>query len=308
MRGCDVMEDIIRLTAIEENPVNLNAETGLRGEKGEAGTIFIPEVSEDGILSWTNSDGLDNPESVNIMGPRGPQGLQGIQGPKGDTGLQGEKGEKGDTGATGPQGKTGPQGLQGIQGPQGVTGARGTDGTNGSQGATGPKGDTGSQGPRGVTGAQGPIGPAGSGGAGSGNMWRGRLDGEIVELTKVWDTGGDWSSFLQIRIPYITTLESIYATATFDCLEMASGNWNLGEYKSDVDVPNIRFYRGAYVLDSFISCTAHVKFDALCTSSLTTDTYGLIDAEISFNYTKGDERIYVSAFLKSSKGTAYYML
>ena len=146
------------------------------------------------------------------------------------------------------------------------------------------------------------------GGAGSGNMWRGRLDGEIVELTKVWDTGGDWSSFLQIRIPYITTLESIYATATFDCLEMASGNWNLGEYKSDVDVPYIRFYRGAYVLDSFISCTAHVKFDALCTSSLTTDTYGTIDAEISFNYTKGDERIYVSAFLKSSKGTAYYML
>lgn len=84
------MEDIIRLTAIEENPVNLNAETALRGEKGEAGTIFIPEVSEDGILSWTNSDGLDNPESVNIMGPRGPQGLQGIQGVQG---IQGEPGK-----------------------------------------------------------------------------------------------------------------------------------------------------------------------------------------------------------------------
>ena len=142
-------------------------------------------------------------------------------------------------------------------------------------------------------------------------MWRGRLDGEIVKLTKVWDSiGGDWSSFLQIRVPSITILESIYATATYDCLEIASGSWSLGECLGEdktVDVPDIRFYIGAKVSDSFISCTAHVKFDASCTSSLTKDADGLIDAEISFNYTKG-ERIYVSAFLKSSKGMVYYML
>ena len=232
-------------------------------------------------------------------GDTGPTGAQGVTGPQGLQGIKGTKGDRGDTG---------PQGIQGIQGVTGPKGAAGTNGGQGPQGVTGPQGI---QGPRGVTGAQGPIGPAGSGGSGSGNMWRGRLDGEIVKLTKVWDSiGGDWSSFLQIRVPSITILESIYATATYDCLEIASGSWSLGECLGEdktVDVPDIRFYIGAKVSDSFISCTAHVKFDASCTSSLTKDADGLIDAEISFNYTKG-ERIYVSAFLKSSKGMVYYML
>ena len=143
-------------------------------------------------------------------------------------------------------------------------------------------------------------------------MWRGTLDGDIVKLTKVWDTrvddtGGKWSGTLQVRIPSIATLESIYGSSVYDCLEIASGQWELGEYGS-VSVPNIRFYIGAKVSDSFISCTAHVKFDASCTRSLTDDDVDTIDAEISFNYTKGDGSIYVSAFLKSSKGMVYYML
>ena len=82
---------------------------------------------------------------------------------------------------------------------------------------------------------------------------------------------------------------------------------DLGEF-SIVDVPCIRFYIGAKVPDSFISCTAHVKFDIDCTNSLTKDSDGPIDAEISFNYNKNDGKIYVSAFLKSSKGMVYYML
>ena len=40
-------------------------------------------MSVDGIISWTNNKGLENPESVNI---KGPQGIQGIQGEKGDKG------------------------------------------------------------------------------------------------------------------------------------------------------------------------------------------------------------------------------
>ena len=283
---------------------------GIKGTKGDRG--------DTGIQGVTGSQGIQGIQGV--TGPKGDTGTtgytgpQGIQGPKGDTGSQGVTGLQGIQGPKGEQGVTGPKGNTGAQGPQGVTGARGTNGARGAtgpQGVTGPKGNTGAQGPQGVTGAQGPIGPAGSGGAGSGNMWRGILDGDIVELTKIWDTwdtGEKLSSILQIRVPSITTLESIYSTATFDCLEMASGNWNLGEYKT-VDVPFIRFYIGAKISDSFISCTAHVKFDASCTLSLTQDdNVDTIDAEISFNYTRGGERIYVSAFLKSSKGTAYYML
>jgi hypothetical protein len=39
--------------------------------KGENGATFIPTVSEEGVLSWTNDKSLENPESVNIKGPVG---------------------------------------------------------------------------------------------------------------------------------------------------------------------------------------------------------------------------------------------
>lgn len=45
--------------------------------------VFLPSVSDSGVLSWTNKAGLPNPASVNIKGA------------KGDTG---DKGDKGDTG------------------------------------------------------------------------------------------------------------------------------------------------------------------------------------------------------------------
>ena len=50
------------------------------------GTTFIPSVSADGTLSWTNDGGLPNPDPVNIRGPQGEQGIQGNDGPKGDPG------------------------------------------------------------------------------------------------------------------------------------------------------------------------------------------------------------------------------
>ena len=59
---------------------------------GKDGTTFIPNVSEGGVVSWTNTGGLPNPDPVNITGPQGPKG---------------DRGEKGDTGATGPQGDKG---------------------------------------------------------------------------------------------------------------------------------------------------------------------------------------------------------
>ena len=54
--------------------------------------VFIPSVSSDGVLTWTNKAGLANPASVNIKGAKGD---------KGDTGATGAKGDKGDTGAQG---------------------------------------------------------------------------------------------------------------------------------------------------------------------------------------------------------------
>lgn len=81
---------------------------GPKGDVGETGPYFIPSVSQEGVISWTNNGGLENPNEVNI---KGPQGEVGPQGPIGPEGLQGPQGIQGETGATGPQGPTGPSGA-----------------------------------------------------------------------------------------------------------------------------------------------------------------------------------------------------
>lgn len=43
---------------------------------GQNGATFYPEVSEDGVLSWTNDRGLPNPEPVNIKGSPGKDGTE----------------------------------------------------------------------------------------------------------------------------------------------------------------------------------------------------------------------------------------
>ena len=137
------------------------------------GVTFTPFISSDGIISWTNDGGLENPAPVSIKGPAGPEGATGARGPKGDKGDAGPIGPAGPVGARGPQGSQGPQGPQGLQGrtgaqgPKGDTGETGPQGPKGDTGETGPQGpkgdtgETGSQGPKGDTGETGPQGPKG---------------------------------------------------------------------------------------------------------------------------------------------------
>ena len=47
---------------------------------GTPGAPFIPSVSEDGVISWTNDGGLENPAPVNIKGPAGARGATGAAG------------------------------------------------------------------------------------------------------------------------------------------------------------------------------------------------------------------------------------
>lgn len=86
------------------------------------GATFIPHIDKDGNLTWTNNEGLENPISVNIKGPKGDQGVQGVQGEQGIQGIQGPKGEDGKDGAPGAQGKIGPQGERGLDGARGEDG------------------------------------------------------------------------------------------------------------------------------------------------------------------------------------------
>ncbi len=48
--------------------------------QGAPGTTFTPTVDEAGNISWVNDGSLPNPETRNIMGPRGQAGAQGPAG------------------------------------------------------------------------------------------------------------------------------------------------------------------------------------------------------------------------------------
>lgn len=123
------------------------------GGGGNNGVTFIPSVSENGIISWTNNGGLPNPTPVDIMGPQGIQGQigpQGIQGDRGETGyyftpLVDDNGDLSWTNNGSLENPAtinikGPQGQQGIQGVQGPQGEQGPIGETGPQGAQGEKG------------------------------------------------------------------------------------------------------------------------------------------------------------------------
>lgn len=77
-----------RNSAGEAKTYKDNAKTYMDNAKNysENVNVFVPSVSSDGVLSWTNKAGLVNPASVNIKG------------------VKGDKGDKGDTGATGASG------------------------------------------------------------------------------------------------------------------------------------------------------------------------------------------------------------
>lgn len=69
------------------------------GGTGDVGATFIPYVSVDGIISWTNDKNLPNPDPVNIKGGKGDPGANGKDGytpVKGVDYFDGQQGEKGD--------------------------------------------------------------------------------------------------------------------------------------------------------------------------------------------------------------------
>ena len=78
--------------------------------EGSNGATFIPSVSEEGIISWTNDKELENPTPVNIKGKDGEKGETGdaftydMFTPEQLESLKGDKGEQGEVGIGVPSG------------------------------------------------------------------------------------------------------------------------------------------------------------------------------------------------------------
>ena len=98
----------------DQHPIS--AITGLQEELDSLnqGVVYTPSVSSEGVISWTNNGGLENPTSVNI---------KGVKGDKGDTGAKGDKGDKGEQGMSGVYVGTGdmPNGYNVQIDPSGTT-------------------------------------------------------------------------------------------------------------------------------------------------------------------------------------------
>lgn len=60
--------------------VNNGSIQGAKGENGEDGATFTPQIDTNGNLSWVNDKGLENPKTMNLVGAKGDKGDKGDDG------------------------------------------------------------------------------------------------------------------------------------------------------------------------------------------------------------------------------------
>jgi hypothetical protein len=58
----------------DPGPQGVKGDPGEKGDTGARGITFTPVVDSKGNISWSNTDGIANPETVNIKGPKGDKG------------------------------------------------------------------------------------------------------------------------------------------------------------------------------------------------------------------------------------------
>ena len=132
--------DVITLDIFDTQRVDagLGGAKLVQGPRGEPGAVYVPAVT-DGVLSWTNDAGLENPAPVDITGPQGERGASGAKGDKGDRGDAGyvftpSVSAEGVISWTNDGGLTNPE-------PVSVRGAQGSPGDDGGYYVPGVDGD-----------------------------------------------------------------------------------------------------------------------------------------------------------------------
>ena len=91
--GGDTVSALITADILTPGAIEAGAGTAklVAGPRGPAGAVYTPSVT-DGLLSWTNDGGLENPAPADIRGPKGDKGDPGEAGPPGADGADGAPG------------------------------------------------------------------------------------------------------------------------------------------------------------------------------------------------------------------------
>lgn len=70
----DIVKNIASIVLEDDYSLIINFTDGtsyktgsIRGEKGEPGTTFIPFINLEGVLSWENTGGRENPPEINLV-------------------------------------------------------------------------------------------------------------------------------------------------------------------------------------------------------------------------------------------------
>ena len=78
--GTEIPYLIYVYDGLNDQWVNNGSIQGPRGDDGETGATFSPQIDGGGNLSWVNDKGLPNPPTVNLRGDKGEKGDKGDDG------------------------------------------------------------------------------------------------------------------------------------------------------------------------------------------------------------------------------------
>jgi hypothetical protein len=78
--GAEAPYDIYVYDGMNKLWVNNGSIQGAKGDKGDNGTTFTPQMDDNGNLSWSNDGGLKNPKTMNLIGSKGDKGDKGQDG------------------------------------------------------------------------------------------------------------------------------------------------------------------------------------------------------------------------------------
>lgn len=248
------------------------------------GVTYIPSVSEDGTLSWSNNGELPNPDPVNVRGAPGPQGPPGMDGLQGIQGIPGEPGDPfliqkiyadaaemhagyasdgiKEGQLVGISTETGGEdgGKLFVKGPvdyefffdlgsvDGISGPPGPQGEQGVPGKQGEQGIPGLPGPQGVPGAQGVQGEPGPGlppGGGAGQI---PVKASDADYDVQWGNPPSGSSYI-VNAP-VGTIVIWSGTA-----ETTPDGWQLCDGTNGTPDLRDRFVLGAGLNDHYAGAT-----------------------------------------------------